>query len=266
MQRTVVGFLPVLFLLSLTVTSGAQVFRFPTPTPSPRLTPSATPTPEPKPGPCPTVSVQSQRGQMVRDGQPVSFAANIAGGDPKIQPTMVWNTNAGTIKSGQYTRTIEVDSTGAGASPDREIKAEIWVGGYAPECFLQTSATVKIIPPAVKFGDFGEVSKDVLITNIKALADYLSQSPDNVYLIAYAGRNSERNFTFTWVKRIREELTMAGVAPKRVAALDGGFREEPLFDFWLVPVGAELPRPTPTVRREEIVYPKTTPTPAPKKP
>ena len=259
MQRAFVVFLVLSFLL-LVGKAGAQVVRFPTPTPSPR----PTPTPDPRSVPCPNVSVQPQGAQLVRDGQSVNFAANIVGGDPKIQPTILWGTSAGTINKGQYTRSIEVDSTGAGSTPDREIRADLWVGGYAPECLLQASAKVKIIAPAVKFGEFGEIKPDVMTVNLKALANFLEQSPDNLYLIAYAGRTSERGFTFNWVKRIKDELTFVGVAPKRIMAIDGGFREAPLFDFWLVPAGSEPPRPTPTVRLEEIVYPK--PTPTPKKP
>jgi hypothetical protein len=42
---------------------------------------------------------------------------------------------------------------------------------------------------------------------------------------------------------------------RRVAVLDGGFRETPAFVFWIVQRGSEPPRPTPTINRNEIVYP-----------
>src|SRR5687768_7890262 len=113
------------FLAFSHTSSPAQIFRTPTPTPKP--SPSPTPTPEPRPVPCPNVSVQAQGGQTVRDGQTVRFVANIAGGDPRAQPTILWNINAGTIKQGQNTRSVEVDTTGAGTAFDRELKAEVWV-------------------------------------------------------------------------------------------------------------------------------------------
>jgi len=84
-----------------------------------------------------------------------------------------------------------------------------------------------------------------------------------LYVIVYAGRASERGFTQNWVKKIKMELAADGVADSRVYAMDGGFREQPLFDFWIVPIGADPPRPEPTVKRSEIVYPKTTPTKKP---
>lgn len=200
---------------------------------------------------------------MVKDGAQVLFALNIGGGDSRIQPTILWNLSAGSVKDGQNTRRLTVDSTGAGASFDREIKADVWVGGYAPECVLQASATVKVIPPAAKFGEFGEVADDVLKQNLKVLSDFLAQSPDNLYLIAYAGRKSERGFTVNWVRRMKTGLFSANIDPRRIMAMDGGFREEPMFEFWIVPKGSEPPRPAPTVDRSEIVYP---PTAQPKKP
>jgi len=195
----------------------------------------------------------------VRDGQRVNFTTNIAGGDPKVVPTIVWSTSAGAITQGNNTRRIEVDTTGAGASPDREVRADVWVGGYAPECVLQAVGTVKIIAPAAKFGEFGMVDDQTLKSNLDALTTFLTQSPDNLYVIAYAGRNSERGFTYNWLKRMKDALVGAGITPRRISAVDGGFREEPLFDFWIVPIGAEPPRPAPTVNRNEIVYPKTAP-------
>jgi hypothetical protein len=261
-QRAVIGFLAVLFFLSLVETVRAQhVFPSPTPTPTPTPAPKPSPgaTPAPGPVPCPSVNVQAQPGQPVRDGQPVNFMANIAGGDAKVVPTIIWSTSAGAITQGNNTRRIEVDTTGAGKTHDREVRAEVWVGGYAPECVLQASATVKIIAPAVKFGEFGVVDEQTFKGHLTTLVTFLSQSPDSVYLIAYAGRNSERGFTQNWLRRIREGLVAAGVSPGRIGGTDGGFREEPLFDFWIIPAGAEPPRATPTIKRSEIVYPKTAP-------
>src|SRR6478672_743688 len=73
---------------------------------------------------CPNFSVQPLNPAQVRAGQPVGFMANIAGGDPKVVPTIVWNTSAGTITQGQGSRRIVIDSTGAGDTPDRTVKAE----------------------------------------------------------------------------------------------------------------------------------------------
>lgn len=263
MRKALIGLLPLLFFFSLVeIAVGQDMPRPSAPNPRP---PSPTGGGVESKG-CPMVAVQAQSPQPVRDGQRISFVLNINGGDPNITPIIVWTTSSGSITQGQGTHRIEVDSTGAGTTSERELKAEIWVSGYAPECVLQAAAAVKVIAPASKFGEFGEIGADAFAANIKALADFLTQSPDkdNVYLIAYAGRNSERGFTFSWMKRIKDSLVASGVPAGRIVATDGGFREQPLFDFWILPNGAEPPRATPTVKRTEIVYPKAA-TP-PKKP
>ena len=261
MKIAAVAILPILFTFTV-ITANAQTrYPFPvaTPTPTPRPQRSPTPAPEPRSAPCPKVTVQAQSAKQVRDGQPVSFGVNIAGGDPKVQPTLLWSTNGGFIKDGQGSRKIEVDTAGAGGLPDGELVADIWVGGYAPECVIQEKAKVKVIAPAAKFGEFGELPPKAVSENLSALASYISQTQDNIYFFAYAGRKSERGYVANWLRKMKDELTIAGVAPRRIMAMDGGFREDPAFEFWIVPIGAEPPRPSPTVRRDEIVYPTRVP-------
>jgi hypothetical protein len=258
MHRTasfLVSSVVIIFLSAIGIS--AQVFNpFATPTP----TPTPKPTPEPRVYACPSMTVQRANPGLVRIGQPIGFFANIVGGDPKIVPTIVWTTSAGTITQGQGSRRIVIDSTGADV-PDREIRADVWVGGYAPECALQGFATTKVIPPAVNFGSFGELPDDKVSENLKALAGYISQIPeqDNVWLIVYSGRESERGFAYNRVKKIKDELVADGVSPRRVIGMDGGYMEKPLFDFWIVPFGAQPPQPKPTIDRREIMNQKPRP-------
>lgn len=256
MQKAVIGFLAVLFFLASAEVARAQ-YVFPTPTPTPKPSPSPNAVPQ-GPAPCPTVNVQAP-GQPTRDGQRITFTANLNGGDPKAVPMIIWSTSGGVITQGNNTRRIEVDTTGAGAIAEREIRAEVWIGGYAPECLVQAAGTAKIIAPASKFGEFGEVDEKTFKANMEQMSTFLAQSPDNLFVIAYAGRKSDRGFAGAWLRRVKEALTMSGIAQRRIIAIDGGFREQPIFDFWIVPIGAEPPRPTPTIRRDEIVYPSTRP-------
>ena len=261
MRKALFVLLPFVFGLLLTGTASAQrtlVFATPTPIPSPSPSPSPRATPVVA-RPCPQVNVIHQGGPQIRDGQPVTFTVNVVGGDPKVQATMLWSVSSGFISRGENTRTIVVDSTGAGNTPDRELKAEVWVGGYAPECVLQSSSVVKVIAPALKFGEFGVVPDETLKDNLKQLTNFLSQSPDNLWVIVYTGRKSERGFAQSWAKKIKDGLIANSVEPRRVTVVDGGYREEPLFDFWTVPGGAIPPRPAPTIDRREIMTPRITP-------
>ena len=212
----------------------------------------------PAPSPCPKIEFQGQSPRTVRDGQPVTFSVNLAGGDPGITPTIVWNVSAGLIKDGQGTRHILVDSTGSGA--DRQIIADVWIGGYAPECGSQATVAVKVVGYANKVDEFGDLETEQENERLASAAGAVAQSNDTLYVIAYAGRRSVRGYAGNALKRIRTQLTTTGVSAQRVGAVDGGFREEPAYEIWIVPEGAEPPRPTPAIDRKEIVYPTTIPT------
>ena len=126
----------------------------------------------------------------------------------------------------------------------------------------QATATVKVVPPAAKADEFGQLDPDKENERLASLANALAQTDDHFYIIAYAGRTSERGYAATALKRMRTNLTTSGFDAGRLTVLDGGFREQPAFELWVVPQGAEAPKPSPTVDRREIVYPKAAPSPA----
>ena len=68
-------------------------------------------------------------------------------------------------------------------------------------------------------------------------------------LIAYATRRDRRGED----RRLaaRRKLTILrtqSIGADRVLAIGGGLRQQKTIEFWIVPPGAELPKPTPTVR------------------
>ena len=223
----------------------------------------APPPPKPEPGnsaavsPCPKVEIQAPGNRVLREGQPVTFGANISGGDPNVVPSIVWNVSAGSITAGQGTKNIQVDTSGAGQS--REIIADVWLGGYSGECLVQANAAVKVVGPASKVDEFGELEIEKENERLANAAMAIAQNNDNILLIGYAGRTSARGYAATSLRRMKTYFMTNGVPSERVGTLDGGFREDPGYEIWVVPVGADTPKPTPTVDRKEIVYPKTTP-------
>lgn len=212
------------------------------------------------------MEIQSPTPMMTREGQPVTFVANISGGEKDVTPSIVWSVSAGVITDGQGTRRITVDSNGAGR--DRQITADLWLGGYAAECSSQAPArTISVVPPSYKTDEFGEIpAEDEKRRFEPAVAAAMSHSGDAVYVIAYAGRNSVRGYTIPALRRIRTQVGDLGLPNPRIGTLDGGFREQPVFEVWIVPEGAELPKPTPTIDRKDIVYPGTPRKTAPRKP
>jgi hypothetical protein len=224
--------------------------------------PAVQPGQQPAAVPCPQLVVQGP-GRSVRDGEQISFAANIGGGDPNVQPVFNWSISSGTIVNGQGTRTIQVDSTGAGN--DRQITADLLIGGYSFECRNSATATVPVAAPAKKVDEFGDLPAQDESGKLDSIVNYLNQAPDRIYVIGYAGRNNVRGYASDVLRRMKAYTT--GKAPAdRVVMIDGGFREQPAYEIWVVPIGAEPPRPSPTIDRKDIVYPKPPPRTPVKKP
>lgn len=215
--------------------------------------------------PCPQVAIQTPTPRSIREGQPVSFNARITGGDKAVTPSIVWNVSGGAIRDGQGTARVDVDSTGAGAY--RELVAELWIGGYASECVTQPQPyRLSVIPPATKIDEFSQLAVEEENEKLTAAVNAAQYGNDKILVIGYAGRTSERMFANTALRRMRDQLLKSGFPPARVSAHDGGFREQPAFEVWIVPEGADPPRPTPTIDRKEIVYPPVTRTPRPRRP
>jgi len=226
-------------------------------------------TPPPPPGqpvvvavaePCPALQVRSNTGQLVREGTPVQFVASLTG-NVKTQPTYSWSISSGVITLGQGTNTIQVDSTGSGA--DKAITASVLISGFAAECPYMSETTVKVAGPARKVHEYGEVTDEQQERWLDSLTAAL-QPEELAYVIVYAGRETVRGAAQTELKKIRTHVLKGGTAGDRFVTIDGGYRETSAHEFWIVPMGAEAPRPSPTIAARDIVFPK--PVKAPKKP
>jgi hypothetical protein len=220
--------------------------------------------PQPAVIPCPQIQVQVANPRVMRDGEQVVFAANVGGGDPSVQPVYSWSVSAGIIVNGQGTRNITVDSTGAGNY--RQIMADLLIAGYSYECNTRATATIQVAAPPKKVDEFGDLPAQDEEGKLNSIVNYLSQgSPDRIYIIGYAGRNNVRGYAADVLRRMKGFLAKAGTPADRVVAVDGGFRELPAYEIWVVPIGSESPKATPTIDRKDIVYPKPPPRTPPAK-
>lgn len=215
------------------------------------------------PPPCPQVSLNPPGQRIFRDGERLPFTAIVTGGDPAANANFVWTSSGGVIETGQGTRSITVDTAGAGN--DRQLSVDLWVGGFAPECSLQARTTIKIVPPATKTFEFGELSTEKESEQLSSVLPGLQALTDNIYVFGYAGKTNPRGFANATLKRIKAQMLASGIAYERMAFIDGGYREQPVFEIWIVPVGADAPRAKPTISAKDIVFPKTAPAPPAKK-
>ncbi len=212
------------------------------------------------PVPCPALNLQPLSARTVREGSTVRFQAGLSGGDAKVTPILSWSISAGALISGQGTTQIEVDSTGAAEA--KSITATLLVGGYAAECPYMAEATIKVVGPARKVYDYGEVTDEQLTDLVDRLLA-ATAADEQAYIIVYAGRNSIRGAAAANVRKIKAHVQQKGLAGNRLIAIDGGFKEQASGELWIVPMGAEAPRPAPTINAKDIVFPKSTPTKKP---
>jgi alkanesulfonate monooxygenase SsuD/methylene tetrahydromethanopterin reductase-like flavin-dependent oxidoreductase (luciferase family) len=71
--------------------------------------------------------------------------------------------------------------------------------------------------------------------------------------MAYAGRRACAGEAEARAKRAKEYLIkVRGVNAERIVTVDGGHREEPAVELYLVPPGARPPLSTPTVEPGEV--------------
>lgn len=207
------------------------------------------------PASCPTVRVSCP--DMVEAGADLPFTAEVSGGPSGVTPTYNWTVSAGSIRSGQGTSTIVVDTEDTGG---QTITATVDVGGFARECATSSSCTASVekeAAPAVKFGEY--VTRD-LSANKEQLDEFvlaLQNDPEaQGYIIAYGGRTSRpedaqkaadnaTDYTMN-TRKMDGARTLSGV---------GGYREEPTIELWIAPPGGAPPMATPTVAPEDVKPP-----------
>jgi len=200
-------------------------------------------------GDCPTVAVSCVDTAVF--GAPLTFTANISGGDPAVTPTYKWTVTDLRILSGRDTHTITVEAPMRGGA----FKATVEVGGYDRACTMTASCETNLIlePIPVKAGEYGKYFDDEK-AQLSDLYDELRKDPTaQGYLVCYGGRRSRRDEARRRCERGRDYLGRTrGITAGRIVTVDGGFREEPLTELWVVPSGVTPPPASPTVDPSEV--------------
>jgi hypothetical protein len=207
----------------------------------------------PTPPPCPTVNV-SCPSEPVKPGTPITFTANVSGGDPNVTPTFNWTVSAGTISSGQGTSSIQVDTTGL--PNNSSVTATVDVGGYDRSCSTSSSCTTGITaaPDARKVDEYGNIKFNDEKARLDNYAIELQNDPTaQGYLVCYGGRTGRTGEAQRRCDRAKNYLVSTrGIDASRIVTVDGGFREELTVELWVVPSGANPPAASPTVDPSEV--------------
>ncbi|HEV2861371.1 MAG TPA: PEGA domain-containing protein [Pyrinomonadaceae bacterium] len=202
--------------------------------------------------PCP-YPVNVTAPAAINDGDIVTFAAEVGyAGQSGLNYTWTVSPPAARILTGAGTPTITVDSSGLGG---RRVTAILVVddGSGDRNCrqTAQAAAGVNELPrisPPKRFDEFPSIAFDDDKARFDNLAIELQNNPGATgYIIAYAGRRSRPGQADRMGRRAVEYLTaQRGIDRSRLVVINGGTRDAETFELWLVPQGAEPPRPTPT--------------------
>ena len=202
--------------------------------------------------PCP-YPVNVSAPASANDGDIVTFSAAVDYPGPSaLNYTWTVSPPAARILSGAGTPTITVDSSGLG---NRRLTAILVVddGSGDRSCRQTAQAATGIVPPRQletprRFDEFPSVAFDDDKARLDNLAIELQNNPGSTgYIVAYAGRRSRPGTADRMNARAVKYLTETrGISRDRLQVINGGGRDTNSYELWLVPQGAEPPRPTPS--------------------
>jgi hypothetical protein len=144
-------------------------------------------------------------------------------------------------------------------------------------CFFVFTATAFAQQEARNFDEMGQVNCEDAKARLDNWAIELQNNPNTKGYIIFYGGKSYRNYVYN--KKAKQYIGVmlspkhgeakARIAPwkpyltinrgidsSRIEVIDGGYREEPTTELWIVPTGAKPPTPKPTLTEKEIRFRK----------
>jgi hypothetical protein len=207
--------------------------------------------------PCP-YPVNVTAPATVNDGDIVTFSADVGyTGQSALNYTWTVSPPTARILSGAGTPTITVDTAGLA---NRRVTAILVVddgsGDRACRQTSQAATGINALPsisPPKRFDEFPSIAFDDDKARLDNLAIELQNNPGSQgYIIAYAGRRSRAGEADRMGERaIKYLVENRGISRSRLVFVNGGYRNADAFELWLVPQGAEPPKPTPTASAPE---------------
>lgn len=192
---------------------------------------------------CPRISISCPT-DIVMPGVPVTISVNISGGNPHANPKYEWVVSTGKITSGQGTPAITIDTTG---TINQDVSATVEIEGYPPECDKSASCKFSVIgcglrPPAMKFDEYDDLSWKNEGSRLDNFAIQLQQQVGSMgHIIIYGPQRIDQR-----IARVRDYLVgKRGIDPDRITLVNGGHNKKARTELWVVPTGAEPPKPDP---------------------
>jgi hypothetical protein len=190
---------------------------------------------------CPDVAIVCPTNLEI--DQPLTFKADVTGGNVVAPPVFAWTVSAGTIIEGQGTNTIKVDTRGLAG---QIVKASLSVGGYHLECGADCQVSIPLPKLTVtRFDEFPDLARNDEKARLDNFAIALQDDPKaTAHVIVYPGRTSKRGEVQHHSSRIVEYLVHSrGLDERRVVTIVGPPRDALKVELWVTPEGATPPKP-----------------------
>lgn len=108
-----------------------------------------------------------------------------------------------------------------------------------------------LTPP--RFSSFGKVASEREKSLLDNFVITLLEKDRTGYIIAYAGKQARVGEAKARAERAKNYLVkIRSFSPNRLKAIDGGYREQPEVDLYVVPKGVCPPTPDPTVDPRDV--------------
>ena len=124
------------------------------------------------------------------------------------------------------------------------------------------------LAPISKFDEFGDIKCEDEMARLDNFALTLQNGSANKGLIIFyggrlfRGRLPRRGEAAARAARMKPYLVQRrGISTDQVIVIDGGYAEEWHAELWVVPPGATMPDPRPTIPAEKIKFRKGKPNP-----
>src|SRR5437588_3701109 len=192
--------------------------------------------------------------EIVYTTDKLRFTAEVQGGDSKVTLTYNWTVSAGSIELGQGTSSISVSTRNL--SDGETVTATVEVGGYDRECGygqVASSCTTSVMkkPEARKLDEYGKLTSKEENDRLDKFTVELQQNPTaQGCIIAYGGSASRAGDAQKAADKAKNYLVnKRGLDSSQIVRIDGGYREQPAIELWIVPARAQLPKPKPTIKK-----------------
>lgn len=186
-------------------------------------------------GSCPRIEIPDQVGPTT-EGEELKFEVKAQAETP-IKGYR-WKLSAGTIKSGQGTASIIVDTRGLrGKNLEATVEIE---GDFAVSCSLsESSTTIIIAPPEARLvNSIGYPNCEIAMAGLDGLAVEMQENRGSKGYVVVSGH---LNGVIRARAAIFGYVSFRGVDPEAWAIVGKETKTELKFDLWIVPPGALLP-------------------------